>query len=118
MGVQYIGVCCWMEVIYHKRRRAGGSKEGVTRNIQDIGERAWGQALLWGETFGFVDIALVTFYCWFHIFEASGKLSIEAECPKIIAWVKRCMQKESVGKTLPDQIKIYKLYTEWLSGLE
>jgi glutathione S-transferase len=71
-----------------------------------------------GETFGFVDIALITFYCWFHLFEASGKLSIEAECPKIIAWVKRCMQKESVGKTLPDQIKIYKLYTEWLSGLE
>uniref|UniRef100_A0A2N9GCB8 Glutathione S-transferase n=1 Tax=Fagus sylvatica TaxID=28930 RepID=A0A2N9GCB8_FAGSY len=32
---------------------------------------------------------------------------IEAECPKIIAWAKRCLQKESVAKTLPDQKKVY-----------
>ncbi|MFQ6650644.1 hypothetical protein Gotur_022147 [Gossypium turneri] len=25
----------------------------------------------------------------------------------MIAWVKRCMQKESVAKSLPDQEKIY-----------
>jgi glutathione S-transferase len=71
-----------------------------------------------GETFGFVDIALITFYCWFYVFETSGKLSMEAECPKIIAWAKRCMHKESVAKTLPDQNKIYKLFLEWSSGLE
>ncbi|KAB1199182.1 putative glutathione S-transferase parC [Morella rubra] len=59
-----------------------------------------------GETFGFVDISFVTFYSWFHAYETFGKFSIEAECPKIIAWVKRCMQKESVAKTLPDQKKV------------
>ena len=31
------------------------------------------------------------------------------ECPKIIAWGKRCMQKECVAESLPDQKKIYLL---------
>ncbi|XP_062162417.1 probable glutathione S-transferase [Alnus glutinosa] len=62
-----------------------------------------------GETFGFVDIALITFYSWFYVYETYGKFSIEAECPKIIAWAKRCMQKESVANTLLDQKKVYDL---------
>jgi glutathione S-transferase len=62
-----------------------------------------------GETFGFVDIALITFYSWFYVYETYGKFSIEAECPEIIAWAKRCMQKESVANTLPDQKKVYDL---------
>uniref|UniRef100_A0A2N9H4Y4 glutathione transferase n=1 Tax=Fagus sylvatica TaxID=28930 RepID=A0A2N9H4Y4_FAGSY len=60
-----------------------------------------------GETFGYVDLALVTFYSWFYAVETFGEFSIEAECPKIIAWAKRCLQKESVAKTLPDQKKVY-----------
>jgi len=42
---------------------------------------------------------------------------MEAECPKFIAWVKRCMQKESVAKSLPDQKKVYELVVKWF-GLE
>jgi glutathione S-transferase len=60
-----------------------------------------------GEAFGFVDIALITFYSWFYAYETFGKLSMEVECPKIVAWAKRCMQKESVAKSLPDQKKVY-----------
>jgi len=70
-----------------------------------------------GETFGFVDIALIPFYSWFHVYETFGKFSMEAECPKIGAWAKRCMNKESVAKSLPDQKKVYKLVLEWF-GLE
>ena len=66
-----------------------------------------------GETFGFVDIALITFYSWFYTYETFGNFSIEAECPKIIAWAKRCMQKESVANSLPDQKKIYE-FTVWM----
>ena len=47
-----------------------------------------------GEIFGFVDIALITFYSWFYTYETFGNFSIEGECPKIIAWAKGCMQKE------------------------
>jgi glutathione S-transferase len=57
-----------------------------------------------GETFGYVDISLVT---WFYAVETFGEFSIEAECPKIIAWAKKCLQKETVAKTLPDQKKVY-----------
>nr|ADB11381.1 tau class glutathione transferase GSTU58 [Populus trichocarpa] len=60
-----------------------------------------------GETLGFVDVALVPFYCWFHAYETMANFSIEAECPKLIAWCKRCMQKDGVSKSLADPRKIY-----------
>ncbi|KAM3684414.1 hypothetical protein ACJW30_11G041700 [Castanea mollissima] len=60
-----------------------------------------------GETFGFVDLSLVTFYSWFHAYEVFGNINIEAECPKIITWAKRCLQKETVAKSLADQKKVY-----------
>jgi glutathione S-transferase len=70
---------------------------------RELGEKPY----FGGETFGYVDIALITFYSWFYAYETLGKFSMEAECPKIIEWSKRCMQKESVAKTLPDQKKLY-----------
>ncbi|KAL7218467.1 hypothetical protein ACSBR2_011683 [Camellia fascicularis] len=61
-----------------------------------------------GEVFGFVDIALVTFYSWFYAYETLGNFSLEQECPKLISWAKRCIEKnESVSKSLPHQHKIY-----------
>ncbi|KAL4341285.1 hypothetical protein GQ457_08G006430 [Hibiscus cannabinus] len=60
-----------------------------------------------GDGFGYVDVALVPFYCWFYAYEQCGNFSIEAECPKLIAWAKRCMQKESVAKSLADPEKVY-----------
>ncbi|CAH9099132.1 unnamed protein product [Cuscuta epithymum] len=60
-----------------------------------------------GEKFGFVDVSLIGFYSWFHVFESYGNFSIEAECPKLIGWAKRCMERESVSKTLPDPHKVY-----------
>ncbi|XP_030966312.1 glutathione S-transferase U19-like [Quercus lobata] len=65
-----------------------------------------------GETFGYVDLSLITFYSWFHAYEVLGNINIEAECPKIIAWAKRCMQKEAVAKTLPDQKKVYEFVAQ------
>ncbi|XP_059437205.1 probable glutathione S-transferase parC [Corylus avellana] len=73
-----------------------------------------------GETFGFVDLSFVTFYSWFYVYENFGKFSMEAEFPQIVAWVKRCMQKESIANTLPDQKKIYEFVLELkkIFGLE
>ncbi|KAJ0819627.1 putative glutathione transferase [Helianthus annuus] len=78
-----------------------------------IGEKPY----FMGESFGYADIALVTFYCWFYTFETLGNYSIEKECPKLIAWAKRCMQRESVSKTLPDSKKIYEFFMEMRSKL-
>jgi glutathione S-transferase len=67
-----------------------------------------------GETFGFVDIALITFYSRFYVYETFGRLSMEVECPKIVAWAKRCMQKESVAKSLPDQKEVCEFVVQLL----
>ncbi|KAL0443665.1 UNVERIFIED_CONTAM: Glutathione S-transferase U25 [Sesamum latifolium] len=47
-----------------------------------------------GDKFGYLDVALIPFYTCFDSYERCGKLRIEEECPKLIAWAKRCMQKE------------------------
>jgi len=65
-----------------------------------------------GERFGFLDIALVTFYSWFHAYETLGNFSIEAECPKLISWAKKCKKKESVSKSLADPKKVYEFLVE------
>jgi len=80
---------------------------------RELGEKPY----FGGETFGYVDIALIPFYSWFYVFETFGKFSMEAECPKIIEWAKRCLLKESVAKSLPDQKKVYELALE-LFGLK
>ncbi|KAF5949878.1 hypothetical protein HYC85_011871 [Camellia sinensis] len=53
-----------------------------------------------GEAFGFVDIALVTFYSWFYTYETLGNFSLEQECPKLISWAKRCIEKNEVFPSL------------------
>ncbi|KAI5332781.1 hypothetical protein L3X38_022910 [Prunus dulcis] len=62
----------------------------------------------WGETLGF----LIPFYSLFYVYEKCGNFSIEAEQPKFYAWAKRCMQKESVSKSLADQKAIYDLFLQ------
>ncbi|MCD7448988.1 Glutathione S-transferase 5 [Datura stramonium] len=66
-----------------------------------------------GDNFGFVDIALIGFYSWFYAYETYGNFCIEAECPKIVAWGKRCMQRDSVAQSLPDQHKICE-FVKWV----
>ncbi|KAL3502991.1 hypothetical protein ACH5RR_037440 [Cinchona calisaya] len=60
-----------------------------------------------GENFGFVDVALITFYSWFYTYETCGNFKIEPECPELMEWAKRCMQRVSVSKSLADPHKIY-----------
>ena len=60
-----------------------------------------------GDSFGYVDIALIPFTSWFYAYETCANLSIEKEVPKLIAWGKRCMERESVSKTLSDPVKVY-----------
>ncbi|KAI9197981.1 hypothetical protein LWI28_007946 [Acer negundo] len=93
--------------LVRERRRSGSSKERVDRVFEDNGRRAWRQALLWRRRIGFVDVALVPITSWFYTFETFGNFSIEAECPKFIAWSKRCLEKESVVNSLPHPEKIY-----------
>uniref|UniRef100_A0A803KRP4 Glutathione S-transferase n=2 Tax=Chenopodium quinoa TaxID=63459 RepID=A0A803KRP4_CHEQI len=65
-----------------------------------------------GDEFGFVDVVFIPFYSWFHAYETLANFKIQESCPKIIEWAKRCMQRESVAKALPDQIKVYEFILE------
>ena len=65
-----------------------------------------------GDNLGYVDVALVPFYSWFYAYETFGNFSIETHCPKLISWAKRCLQKESVSKSLDDREKIYAFILE------
>jgi len=65
-----------------------------------------------GDKLGFVDVALIPYYTWFKSYETFANISVEKECPKFFAWAKRCMQIESVSKSLPDQDKVHDLIVE------
>ncbi|XP_043688062.1 probable glutathione S-transferase parA [Telopea speciosissima] len=62
-----------------------------------------------GETIGFVDVSLIPWNCWFYAIETCGNFSIEDSCPKLVGWAKRCMEKESVSKSLVEPQKIYEV---------
>ncbi|CAK9160273.1 unnamed protein product [Ilex paraguariensis] len=81
-------------------------------------EEELGDKLYFGDSeMGFVDIALIPFFNWFNIFKTFANFSIEAECPKLVAWGKRCMEKDSVSKSLPHQEQIYEAYLEFKKRL-
>ncbi|KAJ4828793.1 hypothetical protein Tsubulata_010805 [Turnera subulata] len=60
-----------------------------------------------GDTFGYVDIVAIPITIWFLASERYGNFQVETECPKFAAWIKRCLQRESVSKVLTDPEKIY-----------
>lgn len=60
-----------------------------------------------GETFGFVDLSFVPFTNWFYAYKICANFNMEGDCPKLVAWIKRCMERESVAKSLQDPHKVY-----------
>lgn len=60
-----------------------------------------------GDSFGFTDIAAIPLTSWFYAYEQCGVFKLEDECPKFTAWMKRCMERETVAKFLPDPEKVY-----------
>ncbi|XAR56371.1 Glutathione transferase [Bertholletia excelsa] len=64
-----------------------------------------------GESFGLVDLALIPSYCWSLCFEECG-MNMAGEFPKIFAWAERCMDRESVAKSVPDRHRVYAFLVE------
>ncbi|CAN1774833.1 Probable glutathione S-transferase [Linum perenne] len=65
-----------------------------------------------GESFGFIDIVFISFYGFFYTFQELGNFNLEAECPKIVHWTQRCLQRESVSKSVVDQHEVFKRVME------
>ncbi|KAM0945190.1 putative glutathione transferase [Dioscorea sansibarensis] len=59
-----------------------------------------------GEIFGFLDIAIIPLTSWFYAYEYLGEFKIEEKFPKLSTWIKRCLQRDSVAKVLPDPAKL------------
>ncbi|KAH7692056.1 Glutathione transferase protein [Dioscorea alata] len=59
-----------------------------------------------GETFGFLDIVIIPLTSWFYAYECLGGFKIEEEFPKLSTWIKRCLQRQSVAKVLPEPVKL------------
>lgn len=70
---------------------------------EEIGEKSF----FMGEKFGHVDIAFMSYYHHLYTFETLGKFSLEKDCPKLFALATKCMERESVSKTLGDPHMIY-----------
>ncbi len=108
----------WVDFVDKKLYVAGRKTWSTTGEAQEQGKKEFIEVIktlegqlgdkpyFGGETFGFVDLCLIPFYCWFHAYETYGKFSVAAECPNFTAWAKRCMEKESVAKSLLDEKKI------------
>ncbi|GLJ35978.1 hypothetical protein SUGI_0721750 [Cryptomeria japonica] len=64
-----------------------------------------------GKDLGFLDFAFIPIICWFHTYESIGnfKIPFETEYPLLDAWVKRCLERESVKKILPSSDRILEL---------
>lgn len=88
----------------------GGEREAGKKDLIEILkqlEAELGEKVFFGgESVGLVDVALIPFSSWFHTYETCGGFSIEDHCPKLISWVKRCMEIESVSKSLEDPNKV------------
>ncbi|KAL3632237.1 Glutathione S-transferase U1 [Castilleja foliolosa] len=98
-------------IVWHQsKEEAEKAKDETIENLRALEGALGDEPYFGGDVFGFVDIALIGFYSWFQTYEAFGDFSIEAECPKIIAWAKRCLERDTVSTSLAgDPNKVYGL---------
>lgn len=94
------------------------AKRELIEGLKEL-EKVLGDKLYFGgDTFGFVDIALIPFYSWFYTYDALGNFKVEAECHKLIVWAKRCMKRESVSKSVADENEVYEFVVDYRKRLE
>lgn len=102
---QIVGKSIWMT----KGEEQEQGKKNFIEAMKVLEEELGDKEYFGGDKLGLVDVVLVPFSSWFYTFEKTANFSIEAVCPKILGWAKRCLEKESVSKSLPDPEKIYSL---------
>uniref|UniRef100_A0A7N0TDN6 Glutathione S-transferase n=1 Tax=Kalanchoe fedtschenkoi TaxID=63787 RepID=A0A7N0TDN6_KALFE len=91
-----------------KGKELEGAKAEFMGHLKLFEEELGDKLYFAGESsLGFLDVALIPFYSWFYAYEKCSGMRIEDECPKLIAWAKRCMEKESVAKSLGDPLRVY-----------
>ncbi|XP_015933347.1 glutathione S-transferase U25-like [Arachis duranensis] len=106
-------VCLYsMSLLTSKREELEVATKEFKENLKLLEEQLGDKHYFGGEELGFLDVALLPIITGFKIREIYGKFKIEDEFPKLFAWANRCLQKESVSKSIPDQEKMYGLIVE------
>ncbi|XP_060668282.1 probable glutathione S-transferase parA [Ziziphus jujuba] len=107
-------------VLMSKGKQQEEAKKEMIESLKLL-EGVLGDKLYYGgEKLGLLDVAFIPFYCWFYSYETCGGFSVEAECPKLVGWVRRCKDVESVSKSLVDPLLVfdYVLQLRKRAGLE
>jgi glutathione S-transferase len=91
------------KILFTKGEEHEQGKKDLIEDLKTLEGQLGDKPYFGGEKYGFLDIAFTPFICWFYSYEKFGNIKIEPEVPKLIAWSKRCMKRESVKKTLPDE---------------
>ncbi|KAA8530714.1 hypothetical protein F0562_005352 [Nyssa sinensis] len=89
-----------------QRRGTRGGKKELLEILMQLEEVLGEKDYFGGDSFGFLDITALPFP-WLYSYEEFGGLKLDYHCPKFYAWIKRCMERESVAKHLPDTEKVY-----------
>jgi len=104
---------CGLQVWKSKGEAQAAARKELIENLKlmesELGEKTY----FGGETFGHTDTTLIAYAPWLYVYEKDSKFSIEEECPKLKGWMKRCMERESVYKNIPENEKVYE-YVSYL----
>eukprot|EP01018_Ginkgo_biloba_P019399 Gb_36002 [translate_table: standard] len=123
---EFIDKVLWLSALNIVKTKGEAQEEAKRAFIQGLillegalREICGGKAYFGGERIGFVDIVFIPLVCWFHTIEVLGgfKIPLEDKCPSIDAWVKSCMERESVKKILPHPEKVLEIAIEFRNAL-
>ncbi|XP_058004897.1 probable glutathione S-transferase [Hevea brasiliensis] len=106
----------WADYVDKKIFGIGASKKELIECFKILEEELGDKPYFGGESYGYVHLSLIPCYSSFYTYETLGKLSMAEECPKIVDWANRCLQKESVSKSLCDQSKFHEIILEISRG--
>ncbi|XP_022982585.1 probable glutathione S-transferase [Cucurbita maxima] len=97
--------------LWNKKGLTEEEKEAAMKELlgsfKQLEEELGDKPYFGGQSFGFIDLSLIPFYSMFLAFKLLGNLDLEAECPKILEWAKRCCLRETVAKNMPTQQEVY-----------
>ncbi|GLJ19073.1 hypothetical protein SUGI_0342500 [Cryptomeria japonica] len=91
-----------------KKEEQEEGKRQVIEGLEILEETLKGKEYFGGTTFGIVDIAFAPLMSFFHTFEVLGdfKFMFEDKFPNIFGWMKKCRERESIKKILPQEEKL------------